>query len=120
MKKIILLFAICFLFAACDKEEIKDSDTHLVTLYAYSEQGLSIINYMDAERVNYVTTIYTNSETIQTYQNDLSYDYSITLTSKGADSLFLSASYDGKTTSSAFRSSGFGETEISINLNDLN
>jgi len=119
MKKLILLFGISILLASCKKEDIVESESHIVTIYTYSEQGLSVINYMDENLDNHITTISTNSKTIETYQNDLSYDYSITLTSKGADSLFLSASYDGKTTSSAFRSSGSGETTISIDLKEM-
>lgn len=125
MKKLILLFAIALLFAACEKEEIDTAtstsleESHVVTIYAYSEQGLSIINYKDADEFNYITTIYTNEETIETNQNATTYDYSISLSSQGPDSLFLMATYNGKTTSSAFRSSGFGETTISIDLNEL-
>jgi len=125
MKKLILLFAIALLFAACEKEEINTAtstsleESHVVTIYAYSEQGLSIINYKDADGYNYITTIYTVEETIETNQNENTYDYSISLSSQGPDSLFLMATYNGKTTSSAFRSSGFGENQISIDLNKL-
>ena len=125
MKKLILLFGIAVLFAACEKEEIDTAtstsleESHVVTIYAYSEQGLSIINYKDADGFNYITTIYTNEETIETNQNAITYDYSISLSSQGPDSLFLMATYNGKTTSSAFRSSGFGEIQISIDLNEL-
>jgi hypothetical protein len=125
MKKLILLFGIAVLFAACEKEEIETAastslaESHLVTIYAYSEQGLSIINYMDADGNNYITPIYTVEETIETNQNATTYDYSISLSSQGPDSLFLMATYNGKTTSSAFRSSGFGEIQISIDLNEL-
>lgn len=119
MKKLILLFGISILIASCKKEDISEPESHIVTLYAYSEQGLSVINYMNADGDYFRTSIFKQSETIETTQNENSYKYSITLTSQGSDSLFLMATYNGKTTSTGYRSNGFGETQISIKLNNL-
>jgi hypothetical protein len=124
MKNLLLIFTLSILFAACEKEEIEAATssavTHTVTIYAYSEQGFSVINYTDASGDNFITSIYTESETINTRQSEDSYKYSVTLSSQGADSLFLMATYNGKSTSMGFRSTTpFSENKISIDLNEM-
>lgn len=124
MKNLLLIFAMSILFASCEKEAVHDAtsstDTHIVTLYAYSEQGFSVINYRDADGDSYITPIQENEYTVETSQNENSYLYSVTLSSQGADSLFLMATYGGKTISMGFRSTtAFGENQISIDLNNM-
>ena len=123
MKNLILLFVLSVLFASCEKEEIEPDEssekTYNVTLYAYSEQGFSIINYMNADIEQFITSIYTTEHTVKTIQNEYSYRYSVSLSSQGADSLFLMATCSGKTTSMGFRSTGLGQNQISIDLKEM-
>jgi hypothetical protein len=116
MKKLIPLLLLFVTLNGCKKEEHKHIKE--VSYHCYTDQGKAVFKYVDRQGswVTLPLNRKTTDLTIETNEDD--YHFIPSLVSTGPDSLFLSASCNGKSTENKFRSAG-GTNTITVELEKL-